>query len=279
MLSLLAEKRIRDELVFPEDPRWRNARLFFSDIFAGQIWSIDENGDGGPIAEVEGSPSGLGFLPNGDLLVVSIYTAQLLRWRADAFQVHADLAHLAPWGLNDMAVDLSGRAYVAQYNPHNPGALPLVIVEPDGSARLDDEALQFANGIRLTEDGQRLIVAESAGCQLSLFDVAADGGLSGRRILPLPDGHHPDGICLDEAGGIWVSCLSHGVIRLTLEGVVTHHVALPNELNAYACMLGGPDRRTLFICAAQSHLPDVPRRTRSGAVFAIETEHRGSGLD
>ncbi|MDB5579678.1 MAG: SMP-30/gluconolactonase/LRE family protein [Bradyrhizobium sp.] len=278
MQSILAEKRIRDDLVFPEDPRWRDARLYFSDIFDGRVWTIDENGAGAPIAEMEDCPSGLGFLPDGDLLVVSMHRARLLRWRGGTSQVHADLAHLAP-GLNDMAVDLSGRAYVVQYAPHKPDAVPLVIVEPDGSARLGDETLQFGNGIRLTEDGRRLIVAESAGCQLSLFDVDADGGLSGRRILPLPDDHHPDGICLDEAGGIWISCLSHGVIRLTLEGVVTHCVTLPAALNAYACMLGGADRRTLFVCAAQSHLPDVARRTRSGAIFAVETEHRGSGLD
>jgi sugar lactone lactonase YvrE len=279
MLSFTAERRVRDGLIFPENPRWREGMLYFSDIFDGTIWAIAENGAGGQIAKLEAGPSGLGFLPDGDLLAVSMQESRLLRWRNQAFRLHADLAHLAPYGLNDMAVDRAGRAYVVQLASDSMDPAPMLIVEPDGSARLHDEPLHVGNGICLTSDGRRLIVAESAGCQLSLFDVAANGTVSARRILSLPDGHYPDGICLDEEGGIWAACLWHGVIRITEDGSVTHRVSLPGKLNAYACMLGGSDRCTLFICAAQSHLRDSACDSRSGAILAMEMDCEGAGVD
>ena len=163
-------------LAFPEDPRWHNGHFYFVDMLDRRVCRIEDNGEITTLLTLEDSPSGLGFLPGGDLLVVSMYHELLLRVDAEGkSRAHADLGVLTGFGINDMAVDREGRAYVVQFggDPAEPPIpSPLIVVQPDGSVGIAAEGLLIGNGIRITEDGKTLVVAESAGRRLSLFDIA-----------------------------------------------------------------------------------------------------------
>jgi sugar lactone lactonase YvrE len=211
------------------------------------------------LAVLDDAPSGLGFMPNGDLLIVAMTQQRLYRLSGGALSVHADLAKLTGFGINDMAVDSEGRAYVVQFGydytkggPVQPS--PLIVVEPDGTIGIAAPDLAIGNGIVISGDGRTLFVAESAAARITAFDVGPAGRLSNRRVFArLPEGHHPDGICIDSAGGVWAATIQNGVIRMEEGGNVTHRIALAPGRNAYACMLGGPDRGDLYICTAETH--------------------------
>lgn len=271
------------DLAFPEDPRWHNGHFYFSDMLDRRVCRIEDSGDVTPLITIEDSPSGLGFLPGGDMLVVSMYHEVVLRVDATgASRVHADLGPLTGAGINDMAVDREGRAYVVQFgeDPTEPPVpSPIIVVQPDGKiGKASADGLLIGNGIRITEDGKTLVVAESAGKCISLFDIAPGGALSNRRIVQLPPDHFPDGICLDSDGGIWVSCLWQGVIRITHEGEVTHRIKLEGDRSVYACMYGGPNRRTLYLCTAGPYDNERARVTRAGRIDTVVTGFTGAGL-
>jgi sugar lactone lactonase YvrE len=273
---------VRD-LAFPEDPRWHEGHLYFSDMLDRRVCRVDDDGQLTTIVTIEDSPSGLGFLPGGDMLVVSMYHEVLLRVGADGgTRIHADLGPLAGAGVNDMAVDRQGRAYVVQFGGDHsepPVPSPIILVQPDGRVgKASNDLLSIGNGIRITEDGKRLVVAESAGKCISLFDIAADGTLSNRQMVQLPPDHYPDGICLDSQGGIWIACLWLGVIRMLPDGEVTHRIAPEGERNVYACMYGGSDRKTLYLCTAGPYDNERARVTRAGRIDTILTGFRGAGL-
>jgi sugar lactone lactonase YvrE len=274
---------LTDNLAFPEDPRWHKGHLYFADMLDRRVARIDHDGIVTTVATFEDSPSGIGFLPNGDMLVVSMYHEQLIRVDAHRNKsLYADLGPAAGAGVNDMVVDREGRAYIVQFGGDThatPVPSPLVVVQPDGSVGTDGEGLLIGNGIRITDDGKTLVVAESAGKRISLFDIGAGGKLSDRRIIELPDGHFPDGICLDAQGGIWVSALWNGLIRITHSGELTHRIKLEGDRNAYACMYGGPDHATLHICSAGPYDNEKARITRAGRIETIVTGFTGAGLD
>ena len=196
---------LTDNLAFPEDPRWHKGHLYFADMLDRRVARIDHDGIVTTLATFEDSPSGIGFLPNGDMLVVSMYHEQLIRVDANGNKsLYADLGTAAGAGVNDMVVDREGRAYIVQFggDMHEPPVpSPLVIVQPDGSVGTDGEGLLIGNGIRITDNGKTLVVAESAGKRISLFDIGGGGKLSNHRTVALPDGHFADGICLDAQGG------------------------------------------------------------------------------
>jgi sugar lactone lactonase YvrE len=273
---------LTDNLAFPEDPRWHKGHLYFADMLDRRVARIDHDGLVTTIATFEDSPSGIGFLPGGDMLVVSMYHEQLIRVDAHGNKsLYADLGTAAGKGVNDMVVDREGRAYIVQFggDHYNPTAAPLIVVQPDGTVGIDGEPLMVGNGIRITDDGKTLVVAESAGKQISLFDIGAGGKLSNRRILPLPEGHFPDGICLDAQGGIWVSALWNGLLRITHSGEVTHRIKQEGDRSAYACMYGGADHATLHICSAGPYDNEKARITRAGRIETIVTGFTGAGLD
>jgi sugar lactone lactonase YvrE len=270
-------------LAFPEDPRWHNGRFYFSDMLDRRVCRVEENGDLTTLITIEDSPSGLGFMPNGDMLVVSMYHEVVLRVDATgASHLHADLGPLTGAGINDMAVDREGRAYVVQFgdDPTEPPVpSPIILVQPDGKiGKASSDGLLIGNGIRITEDGRTLVVAESAGQCISLFDIGENGTLSNRRIVKLPPEHYADGICLDSEGGIWVSSLWLGVIRITHDGEWTHRIKLEGDRNVYACMYGGPDRKTLYLCTAGPYDNERARITRAGRIETIVTGFKGAGL-
>jgi sugar lactone lactonase YvrE len=271
-----------DGLAFPEGPRWRDGKLWFSDMHDGVVRTVDAQRRSETVVEVAGDPPGLGWLPDGRLLVVSMRDRRLLRLDAGGFTEVADLSGLASFHCNDMVVDAEGRAYVGNfgYDLHGPGTrknAEVVLVPPDGDARVVADDLAFPNGTVITPDGSTLIVAETLGQRLTAFDIEADGSLSGRRTWAQLDKILPDGICLDAEGAIWVaSPISSAVLRVAEGGEVTHRIPLATQ--SFACMLGGPERRTLHVCTAETSVPEEAKQKRTGRIEIVEVDVPGAGL-
>jgi sugar lactone lactonase YvrE len=269
-------------LRFPEGPRWHDGRLWCSDQHDRRVLAIGTDGSVETVVEVPGCPSGLGWLPDGRLLVVSMHDRRLLRLDPDGLTVVADLSAFATWHCNDMVVDSAGRAYVGNFGfdldgDADPVTAVMVRVDPDGTSRVAAGDLRFPNGTVITPDGMTLIVGESYGGCLTAFDVDTDGGLSGRRLWAQLVGAVPDGICLDADGAIWSACpLTGRVLRVREGGEVTDEVRVTRK-GAYACMLGGADRRTLFVCAADANDP-AATGDRRGAIETVTVEVPGAGL-
>ena len=261
-------------LAFGEGPRWHEGRLFLSDMHAHQVLAISDNGDTELIATIDQQPSGLGWLPDGDLLVVSMLDRKILRVAGNGVTVHADLAHLASSHCNDMVVDRAGRAYVGNFGfdlftraERKPAEL--IRVDADGTAIVVATDLQFPNGAVITPDGSTLIVAETMAARLTAFDIDPSGALTNRRLWAQLDKAVPDGICLDAQSAIWVaSPSSNEALRVREGGEVTDRV--PTESGAYACMLGGIDGKRLFILTSGSSEPDVCRTERSAQVEYVD---------
>jgi sugar lactone lactonase YvrE len=257
-----------------EAPRWHNGELWLSDLHRHQVVVVAPHGGGGRVvAELDDQPSGLGFLPDGTAIVVSLLKRQVLR--VDDLSVHADLTDLTIGATNDMVVDEQGRAYVGSFGydlfgrgPKAPGNI--VRVDPDGSARIVAEGLQFPNGMALTSDGT-LLVAETQGSRITAFDVDDDGSLTGRRVwCELPA--RPDGVAVDAEDALWVGLPKQGTfVRMHEGGECLDELRVRPGWRAVACELGGPDLRTLFMALAlyegdhtssvlESVVVDVPGR-------------------
>ena len=272
-----------DGLVFGEGPRWRGDRLWLSDMHAHTVLTVDLAGKREDVLQVEGKPSGLGWLPDGRLLVVSMNDRRLLRREANgALVTHADLAALAPAACNDMVVDGAGRAFVGNFgfdfeHGEKPRTTCLVRVDPDGSARVAAAELRFPNGSVITPDGRTLVVGESFGNCLTAFALGADGSLSGRREWAKLEGATPDGICLDAENTIWVaSPMSNELLRVREGGAVAQRISTGRP--AIACMLGGPDGRTLFALTADSFRAAEALASRSARVEIARVDVPGAGF-
>jgi sugar lactone lactonase YvrE len=271
-----------DGLAFPEGPRWHRGRLYFSDMHALRVMAVDVEGKAEEIVRVDAWPSGLGWLPDGRMLIVSMTDRRLLRLERDGRLAQAaDLSALASFHCNDMVVDGSGVAYVGNFGFDLHARAPqrtaeLIRVTPEGTASVVARDLAFPNGTVITPDGRALIVGESMGARLTAFDLAPDGSLSNRRTWAPLEGAIPDGICLDQAGGIWVaSPVSAEALRVLKGGQVTHRVRVQTQ--AYACMLGGADGRTLFIATAATSVPDECRERRSGRIETCRAPYPHAG--
>ena len=276
-----APETLLDGLCFPEGPRWHEGRLWFSDMYAGRVMAVDLDGRAETVVEVAGDPSGLGWLPDGRLLVVSMRDRRLLRLDPQGLAQVADLTPFATYHCNDMVVDAHGRAYVGNFGfdyraRAEMRTANLVLVHPDGRVQVAAGDLLFPNGTVITPDGRTLVVGESFAARLTAFDVAAAGTLSNRRVWAQLEKAVPDGICLDAEGAIWVaSPVGQAVLRVRGGGAVTHRI--PVATQAVACMLGGPQRRTLFLCTSGSFDPEVTRAERSGRIEVVEVEVPGAG--
>lgn len=256
-------------LRFPEAPRWHRDRLYYSDMYAGEVRALDLAGRAEVVARVPEHPSGLGWLPDGSLLVVSMRDRRLLRVdRGQTVQV-ADLSALAPFHCNDMLVDRNGNAFIGNFGSDlATGAPPaptcLIVVTRDGRARRVAEDLVFPNGMVVTADGRTLIVAETFASRLTAFDLAADGSLSNRRIWAKLGGPLPDGICIDRDDAVWVAApFSHELLRVRAGGAVAERIAVASM--PIACALGGPDDRTLFVLSSDDFDPEKTA-ARSGRI-------------
>lgn len=224
-------------------------------------------------------PSGLGWLPDGTLLVVSMTKRQLLSYDGEQLAVHADLANHASWYCNDMVVDRHGRAYVGNFgfdlhNNADPRPAEIIRVDPDGSITIEDDDVMFPNGTVITPDEATLIVGESFGRRLTAFDIGEDGTLSNKRIwAELPKGAVPDGICLDSGGGIWsASPTSNECVRQTEGGDVTHRIEL--DRGAFACMIGGDN---LYVLTSSSSVPADCISRRDARVEVYDAPYPAAG--
>jgi sugar lactone lactonase YvrE len=275
---------ILDGLAFPEGPRWHDGKLWFSDQHDRRVVAMTVDGLAETIVEVPQQASGLGWLPDGRLLVVSMLDRKVMRLEPDgAFVVHADLSALAPGSCNDMVVDARGRAYVGNfgfdmYAGDKPRETCMIAVEPDGRAHVAAEELAFPNGSVITPDGSTLLVGESMASRISAFDLGPDGALGNRRLWAQLHGATVDGMCLDAEGAVWAACPFTGrVLRLREGGEVVDEVKGTHS-GAFACMLGGRDRCTLYVCTAPTHVPDEARSAHGGRIEAVPVEVPGAGL-
>lgn len=268
--------------IYPECPRWRDGQLWFSDQHDGLVHVL-----GGDYSRIEnfavpGGPSGMGWLPDGDLLVVSMHEQRIYRRRDGNLSVHADLSGVHIFHSNDMVVDAEGRAYVGNigfdfYAGDAPVPTTMALVSPTGETTLAADGLLCPNGTVIAPDGRTLIVAESMAARLTAFDIGADGSLSNRRAFAVLDGHVPDGICLDADGCVWVaSPYEKLVLRVSPAGEIVDRVEIP-DANPYACMLGGADGRDLFICVAPHHDPEVTAKLRGGRIDLFRAPAPGAG--
>jgi sugar lactone lactonase YvrE len=269
-------------LAFGESPRWYNGRLWFSDFGAQEVVAVDLSGKKEVIAHVPGTPMGLGFLPDGRLLIVSMRDGLLLRREHDGkLVVHASLGHLSGYPWSDLVVDGRGNAYIGNLGFNFPGGefAPglLALVTPDGSVRQVADGFAFPNGMVVTPDNKTLIIAETYAHQLTAFDIDATGELSNRRTWAELGGDFTDGICLDAEHAVWYAEVpAKHCVRVLEGGQIVQTVAL--DRGCFACMLGGTERKTLFMLAAEyppaSWGPDAPR---TGQVLTIQAPAPGAG--
>jgi sugar lactone lactonase YvrE len=291
-----AVRTVLDDLVFTEGPRWRDGRLWCSDMHDHRVISTPLDGTVDTVVRVDDDePSGLGWLPDGRLLVVAMETQRLLRVEPDGeLAVHADLSSAARGSLNDMIVAADGTAYLGDMGVriHELGAErragQTFRVAPDGTWECAADDLASPNGHILTDDGRTLIVAESGGGRLTAFTVREDGTLTDRRtfaeLTPARDDvlfAPPDGVCLDAEGAVWVADpLGARVFRVLEGGEVTDSVEFDTVLPGLipvACVLGGPDRRTLLMCVAADWKRDALVGTRTGRIVAADVDVPGAG--
>jgi sugar lactone lactonase YvrE len=286
----LAERALQTLLeggAFFEGPRWHEGRWWVSDFYRQAVFTVTTDGAEDQVLAVEGQPSGLGWMPDGSLLVVSMRDRRILRWSPDAgATVHAEVGELCGGHLNDMVVDGQGRAYAGNFGfdlmgGGDPAPANLIRVDPDGAACVAAEDLLFPNGSVITPDGATLIVGETAGARYTAFTIGPDGALSDRRVwaqvAPAPPittlaetlgqlRFGPDGCGLDAEGHIWSADeVGARCVRLAPGGAIVDEIAMPEGLDVFACMLGGDDGRTLLMCAA----PDFHEGNRSAAREAV----------
>jgi len=274
-------KVLLDGLMFTEGPRWHDGKLFFSDMHAHKVMSVDLEGKARTVVEVPTWPSGLGWLPDGRMLIVSMTDRKVLRLDPDGLKTHADLDTLASFYCNDMVVDGKGRAYVGNFGydllsgaPQKPAEL--ILVNPDGSARVAADGFDFPNGTVISPDGKILVVGESMGHRLTAFNIQADGSLTNRRPFADLGEAVPDGIALDAEGAIWVaSPMSKELLRVRDGGAVAERLKF--DTMPIACALGGPDRRTLFMLTSDSIDPDECRAKKTSKIWFKEVAVAGAG--
>ncbi len=269
-------------LTFPEAPRWRDGWLWFSDFYTHRVMTVDLDGRAETVVEVPQRPSGLGWRSNGALLIVSMRDRALLELSDGALRRVADLSALAGGPCNDMLFDAADRAYVGNFGfDRHAGEAPrttcLIRVDPDGGIVRAADELMFTNGMVITPDSTRLVIAETYAQRLTAFAVARDGRLANRSLFAELPGRSPDGICLDAEGAIWVSdARGHGLLRV-FEGGRIERTIHTGDRTAFACMLGGKDRRQLFICTSTGSGPAMAEKT-DGRIEAIEVDVPGAGL-
>jgi sugar lactone lactonase YvrE len=278
---------LREGLYFGECPRWHDGRLWYSDFYGHAVHALTLAGQDERVVEVAGQPAGLGWMPDGSLLIVSMVDRRVLRLGLDgSLGEHAGLGEWATFHCNDMVVDAAGRAYVGNFGfdifalrsgePVEPRLAALIRVDPDGQVSVAADGLEFPNGTVITPDGRTLIVAETAGRRLSAFDISGDGKLSNRRVWADLNAHRiaPDGICLDASGAVWAANAADTTAVRVAEGGELLDTARFSQ-TCFACMLGGPDGRELFAVTAPPTI--IPAEVAASARGRIESVRVGVG--
>ena len=265
-----------------EGPRWHDGRLWFVDCMARTLLSVNLSGERREHATFDDTPCGTGILPDGRIVVLTMNRKQIFAFADERLSLYADLAGVAAGTIDDMIVDGLGRAYVGDLGFHLPpppdrGAVGrILLVTPDCEARVVAEGLRFPNGIAVSSDHNRLVVAEMDGACLADYEIEPDGGLRLRtRLGRMND---PDGICLDRDGAVWVASFSEDAfIRIGRNGEELQRIAVPGR-RALACALGGPDRKTLFGLSAATSYEELRQRKSSSRIDVVEVETEGAGF-
>jgi sugar lactone lactonase YvrE len=273
-------------LKFTESPRWHDGKLWFLDIHDRRIKTVDLTGSVDTVQELPFLPNGFGLTPEGTIVVGDAFQRRVHRGDGAALQQMADISDLTTFCLSDGIVDARGRLYVGDigYNFLDPAASPvdtcvIVLVGPDGRASVVADNLAFPNGMVITPDGRTLIVGETLGHRLTAFDIRQDGTLGNRRVwAQLPASVGPDGICLDAQGAVWCANPEgeDSVVRVREGGEITDRIKV--DTHAYAVMLGGPERRHLFISTSASHDPAEIQRKPTACFQVVEVEVPGAGI-
>ena len=285
-------RTVAEGIYFGEGPRWHDGRLWFADFHAHAVSSVSVTGEVQVELTLDDQPSGLGWMPDGSLLVVKMQARQVWRrWPDGTFALHADLGAVSKHMCNDMTVDRHGRAYVgnfgfdldAEMRARGAQAViadhpttTLVLVAPDGAVSVAAQDMSFPNGSVITCDGQTLIVAETLAGRLTAFAIAADGTLSGRRVWAETWPYVPDGICLDGDGAVWIANpIGPQCVRIAQGGQVLD--IIDTGMPCFACMLGGPDGRTLYMLVAPGSDADERRKVPAGKLLACEVAAARAG--
>jgi len=276
-------EKLTDDVCFGEAPRWREGKLWFSDIKGHRVKNVDLNGIVATVLEIEEEPSGLGWLLDGSMVLVSMLDHRVLRYDGETLTTLADVSHLSGGKLNDMVVDQYGHIYMSNLGyDYEKGearvATNIVRVDADGTSSAAIGGALCPNGMAITADGKTLIVGQSASTELLGFDLADDGHVSNRVVYAeLPEGRIADGICVDAEGAVWVaSPMTKEFIRIEKGGNVTNTIST-GERHAIACMLGGDDRKTLFcMTSAGVHL-SASAEALDGAIEITRVEVPGAG--
>jgi sugar lactone lactonase YvrE len=285
----MAEQQLRTVLEgggFFEGPRWHEGSWWVSDFYRHTVSRVTPDGAETVVVEVEGQPSGLGWLPDGSLVVVSMKDHRVLRYADGTLSTHADLTEHCGGHLNDLVVTDAGQVFVGDFGFDLMGGgdartASLKRIDPDGTVSVAADGLQFPNGMVVPPDGGTLVVGETLGNRYTAFDLGADGTLANRRVWaplgPEVTGRTtgevlgqltvaPDGCALDAEGYVWAADAIGGrVVRVAEGGAIVDEVAAPEGLGVFACMLGGDDGRTLLLCCA----PDFYEHNRAPAREAV----------
>jgi sugar lactone lactonase YvrE len=285
-------KILAEGIYFGEGPRWHDGRLWFSDFYAHAVKSVSLAGDVRTEIKIDDRPSGLGWMPDGSMLVVSMTKRQVLRVnKGGDVRVHADLNGVAGFHCNDMVVDASGRAYVGNFGFDLDAAIgargvesvladhptaKLACVAPDGTVSIAATDMHFPNGPVITPDGRTLIVGETLSANLTAFDIRPDGTLGNRRLWAPTRPRVPDGIALNADGAIWIANpIAPECVLIAKGGAVVE--VIDTGMPCFACMLGGDDGRTLFMLTAPSSNSELAAKSPAGKLLiaTVDSPHAG----
>lgn len=297
----MADHELRTVLTgggFFEGPRWHDGTWWVSDFYRHTVSRVTAGGEETVLFEVEHQPSGMGWLSDGSLVVVSMKDHRLLRWADGELTTHADLTEHCGGHLNDLVVDAQGRVYVGDFGfdlmaGGDARTTTLKRVDPDGSVHVAADGLLFPNGSVITPDGSTLVVGETLANRYTAFDLGADGTLTNRRVwaslgpeVSLGSTEEvlgqvavaPDGCALDAEGHIWSADAVGGrVARIAPNGSIVESVPAPDGLGVYACMLGGDDGRTLLMCCAPDFHEAARAPVREAVLLATEVDVAHAG--
>ena len=274
--------RVLDGGRYFEGPRWHSGRLWFVDCMNRTLLSLALSGECEQHAKFEDdTPCGLGALPDGRLVVLTMFRKRLMTYADRQLLPYADLSGIATGTIDDMIVDGLGRAYVGDLGfdlppPPDRGAVGrIILVMPDGATRIVADGLRFPNGIAVSADNSRLVVAEMDGACLADYDIAADGSLNFRRRFGSMKS--PDGICLDREGAVWVASFDEDAfVRVNRDGRELQRIEVSGR-RAIACVLGGPERRTVFCLSAATSPEQLRQRQSSARIDVVDVEIPGAG--
>jgi sugar lactone lactonase YvrE len=292
-VETLTARVLREGLSFGECPRWHDGRLWYSDFYRRGIYSMDAQGEERLEHMVQGQPAGLGWLPDGDLLCVSMLDHQVLRFRDGEPSLFCDISSYCGFWATDMITSATGVSYVGNFGfdldvmlrdvgaaemlVNRPPTTNLVVISPDGDVLQVVPDMDFPNGAVITPDGATLIVGETIACRLSAFDIAVDGTLSNRRVWAQMEFVYTDGMCLDTEGQIWLAnAIAPQCLRVREGGEIT--ATVETSQISFACMLGGEDRRSIYIMTAPTSDRFKIANTHEGRIEVVEVALPGAGL-